>query len=214
MDADATLFVSQQMMIKREREWVSNFFTTGLWTGSTTATDVTPGVLWSAVGSTPIEDIDAQKDSISEKTGYEANTLVLGPEVFTQLKSHPDILDRIKYTQKGVITMELLAGLFDVDRVLVPRATRNTAAEGLTASFDYLYGKNAFLCHVASSPGLQVPTAGYTFSWTGLGNNNFGDAIKKFRMEHLESDRVEQNSAFDQKLVTANMGMFFSAVVA
>lgn len=214
MDRDATNFVSQQMMIKREREWVSAFFVTGNWTGSTTGTDVTPGVLWSAVGSTPIEDVQAQNDSIAEKTGFKPNTMVIGPEVFTQLKSHPDILDRIKYTERGIVTKDLLASLFDLERVLVPMATRNTSQENITASFDFLYGKNALLCYVTPTPGIQIPTAGYTFSWTGLGQNNFGDAIKKFRMEHLESDRIEQNSAFDQKLVTANLGMFFSAVVA
>lgn len=214
LDRDAANYLSQQMMLQRESIWISSFFTTSLWTGSTTGTDVTPGTLWSAVGSTPIEDVQAQNDSIAEKTGFAPNTMVIGPEVFTQLKSHPDILDRIKYTERGIVTKDLLASLFDLDSVMVAKGTRNTAAEGATASFDYFAGKNALLCYVTPTPGINIPTAGYTFSWTGLGQNNFGDAIKKFRMEELESDRVEQNSAFDQKLVTANLGMFFSAVVA
>jgi hypothetical protein len=214
MDRDSTEFITQDMMIRREIEWTSAFFATSTWTGSTTAGDITPGNLWDTVAGTPIDDIMEQKDSISEKTGFDPNTMVLGPEVYKELKEHPDILDRIKYTQTGIVTADILASLLDLDRVLIPKATRNTAAEGSADSFDFLYGKNALLCYVTPSPGLLTPTAGYTFSWTGLGGNNFGQAVTKFRMEQLKSDRVEIESAFDQKQVAANMGVFFSAVVS
>jgi hypothetical protein len=60
-----------------------------------------------------------------------------------------------------------------------------------------------------------VPSAGYTFSWTGLlGSGAEGGRISKFRMEHLKADRIELEQAFDLKLVAADLGYFFNTVVA
>ena len=41
-----------------------------------------------------------------EQSGRKANTLVLGARTITGLKNHPDIIDRIKYTQRGVVTTD------------------------------------------------------------------------------------------------------------
>jgi len=59
------------------------------------------------------------------------------------------------------------------------------------------------------------PSAGYTFNWTGM-VGNVGTAatrIKSFRMEHLSSDRVEIETAFDMKQIGAELGYFFLNVI-
>lgn len=214
-DRDATLFISQKMMLRKEKQFVSDYFKTGIWTGSTSGSDITPGTLWDNSSSTPIEDVEEQVDAVQEKTGYRPNTLVVGPLVHRALKNHPDIIDRIKYVQRGIVTEEMLAMLFGVERYLVARATNNTANEGATASMSFLYGKNALLCYSAPNPGLMVPSAGYSMSWTGLfGAGALGTRMKKFRMEWLESDRVEGDCAFDLKQVAPELGVFFSAAVS
>ena len=218
LERSHTIYVTQQILLKREVDWVSNFFTTGLWTGSSTGTDLVGTVdftQWDNIVSTPIEDITQQSDSISRKTGYRPNTLVLGPEVYTTLKNHPDILDRVKYSQKGIITEDILAVLFDVERVLVPRAVRNTANEAITATYSFLYGKNAFLGYSAPAPGLYQPSAGYLFTWQGLfGAGAEGVRIKNFRMEQNAANRIEGESAYNMKVVGADLGCFFSAAIA
>lgn len=108
-DIDTTNYLTQQMLLSKELDFLSNVFVGSTWTGSTTAGDITPGNLWDTVAGTPIDDIEEQKTSVAEKTGFTPNTLILGPEVTKELKEHPDMLDRIKYTQTGIITEELLA---------------------------------------------------------------------------------------------------------
>lgn len=213
LERDATEFVTQKLMLRREIEWASTHFTTSVWdTDKTGGTDFTK---WDDVSSTPIEDIEEQKDTVAKNTGFVPNTLVLGPEVFTQLKNHPDVLDRVKYTQQGVVTEELLAGLFGVDRVLVPRAVKNTANENATASYSYVYGRSALLVYAAPNPGLMQPSGGYTFVWTGLlGGGNNGIRIKTFRIEERSSDRVEGEMAWDMKVVASALGVFFSSAVS
>jgi hypothetical protein len=218
-DQEATEQVTQKLLTKREIEWASAYFGTSKWDTDLTGVDASPGanqfLQWDDASSNPAADIAVGAEAIRSATGYSPNTLVLGASVYAQLKNNSSVLERIKYTQKGVVTAELLAALFDVERVLVAKAVYNTAAEGQTASMADIFGKAALLLYAAKSPGIRTPSAGYTFAWTGLlGAGAMGMRIKKFRMEHLESDRVEGEMAFDQKLVAADLGCFFTTAIA
>lgn len=218
-DRDATEWVTQQLLLRREKEWATNYMATGIWTGDQTGVAAAPAanqfLQWNDTASTPIEDITAQVLVIAKRTGFKPNKLVLGPEVFDKLRHHADVLDRYKHTQRAVITSDLLAPLFDVDEVLVPMAVEETAAEGAAESFGFIHGKSALLVYAAPRPSLMHPSGGYTFSWTGLlGAGQEGNRIKRFRMEGLSSDRVEGEMAFSQKLVAAECGVFFATAVA
>lgn len=211
MDRDATNFLTMRKMIRMENQWTADYFTTGVW-----ANDVTPGNLWSAYASSdPIQDIETGKTTVLSNTGFEPNTLVLGYEVFSQLKNHPDLVDRFKYTTSEVVTAQIMARLFDLDNVYVAKSVKATNVEGETAAYAFSHGKHALLCHVAQTPGLLAPSAGYTFEWTGVaGDLGEATAIKTFRMEHLESDRVEIQAAWDNKVVASDLGYFFNGAVA
>lgn len=222
-DREATTYVTQKAMIRREKAFAATYFTTGVWTTDITGVSGTPGAgetkQWNDAASTPIEDIRAAKLVIKQSTGFTPNTLVLGEEVWSALADHPDIVDRIKYGQTpgspAIVSKQAVAALLELDRILVMGAIENTATEGQTAVHAFIGGKKAMLCYSAPTPGLMTPTAGYTFSWTGLtGNGVEGNRIKKFRMEALESDRVEIQFAFDMKLVSADLGYFWSSIVA
>jgi hypothetical protein len=180
------------------------------------ATDKTVSTQWSDVLSDPFTDIEDGKRAILVSTGQMANTLALGYDAMKALKNHPSIIDRIKYTSDRTVTAEVLARLFEVDRVVVASAVVDSAAEGKTGSFSFIHGKNALLCHVAPSPGIEVPSALYMFAWSGLapGLGSMGMAISKFRMEHLKADRVEGELAIDVKVTGSDLGYFFPNVVA
>lgn len=222
-DREATAYVTHKALIKREKLFVQKFFQAGLWGTDYTGVANSPSganvLQWNDANSTPIESVRAAKRSIAERTGFEPNKLVLGRSVFDALLDHPDIIDRIKYGQTvgapAQANTATLAALLGVDEILVMNAVENTAKEGAAASHSFIGGKNALLCHAASAPGLMTPTAGYTFSWTGLlGAGGEGNRIKSFRMEQLGADRIEIDMCFDQKLVSADLGQFFSGIVA
>jgi len=216
LDRNASEFVTRALVIKRERDWAAAYFTTSKWTGSTTGGDITPGTLWSAAGSTPIEDIQAQIDSVQAKTGYKPNRFVMGKSVASILKNHPEFLDRIKYTQQGVVTLELMAAVLGLEKVLEAEAIQNTAIEGAADALNYIADKqDALLVYAAPQPSLLVPSAGYTFSWTGYtGAGPSGQRVSRFRMEHLRSDRVEGEMAYDLKMIAPELGAFFNEAVA
>ena len=141
--------------------------------------------------------------------------MVLGYDAFRQLRHHPEVVDRVKYTTANTPTEATLASLFGVDRILVARAIQNSGAEGAADSFDLLHGKNAALYYVAPSPGVLTPSAGYQFTWTGVSDGlgqNVG--ISRFRIPELRCDRIEAQQAWDYRVVGSDLGYFFSSCVA
>ena len=217
---EATEFVTRRLMLRRELQWVSDFFATSVWGTDVTGVAGTPTTgqtkQWSDyTSSDPISDIENAKSGILSATGMEGNTLVLGYDVFKSLKNHPDLVDRIKYTSSQTITTDMLAAMFDIPRVIVAKAVKATNNEGATEAYSFAHGKKALLCHVAPQPGLLTPSAGYSFSWTGV-SGGLGATIgtSQFRMESIKSDRVEAEMAFDNKVIGSDLGYFWDSIVA
>lgn len=217
IDRASTEFVTQRLLLKAEKQFVSTFFTTSVW-----GTDVVGGsdfTVWSNLSSaTPNEDVETGKETILKNTGFKPNTLVLGYQVYRKLKNHPAIQNQIKYVQAvtgKTITTDLLAQYFDVERVIVAQSINATNNEGGTAAYNFVFGKHALLLYVPPNPGLMTPSAGYTFSWTGVsGGLGSTVGVKKFRMENLAATRVEAEIAFGMKVVATDLGYFFSGAVA
>lgn len=224
VDRDATEFLTTKALIRREKNWVTNYFAGGVWTNdfdgvaSGNAWGSGTVLQWNDANSTPIEDIRKASTTVLQSTGFMPNTLVLGKAVYDALVDHPDMIDRIKYGQTpgspAIVNRQALASLFEVERVVVMSAIENTAAEGAANSHSFIGGKKALLVYAAPSPGLMTPSAGYTFVWTGMYNSLGGTRIRQFRMEHLMADRVEIDMAFDHKLVAADLGFMFDSVIA
>ena len=218
-DKDGQIFVSQKMLIRREMEWATKFFKTGVWShekAGATAADATHYIFWNLETSTPIADITQETISMAEITGFKPNTLVLSPYVFNALKNHYDVLDRVKYTETGIVTTALLASLFEVENVYVAWAVVNTAAKGTDAAISFIMGKNALLCYSNPNPSLRTPSAGYIFAWTGLeGSGAYGNRIVRLPMDllGLGVERIEGEIAFDAKKVGDDLGVFFKDIV-
>lgn len=220
VEADAARYVTQQMLMKRDLVWADGFFKAGIWATDMTGVAAAPAagqfLQWDAAGSAPADDIMLQMETILEATGKKPNTLVLGAQAYRALRNNDEILDRIKYVQRGIVGTDLLAAVFDLDRVVVASATNNTAVEGAAVSTSFIVGgKAALLTYSAPSPSLLTPSGGYMFSWNGLtGAGPQGNRIKRFRMESLAADRIEGEMAFDAKLVASECGCFFASAVA
>lgn len=219
-DEDAVAFVTDKILLNKENNWARTFFKTDVWgTDLQGAAAAAAGkvVYWDDyANSTPIEDITAASTAQAEVTGKRPNTIVMGRRAYDALKNHPDFLDRVKYTQKGVVTTDLIAQMFDVDRVLVANAIQNTAKKGQQAAMSFILGNHVLLCYTTNAPRLKTATAGYTFVWTGLmGSNALGGRINRFSMPQLGigTERIECELAYDMKVIAADMGTFIENAV-
>jgi hypothetical protein len=212
-DKNATDIITKKILLTMESEWASKYFVTGVW-----GTTVTPSPLWSAANSTPVEDVSTGILTMLAATGYRPNVLVLGFQVYNVLRNHPGIVDRVKYGQTpgtpAIPKSSDLAALFDVDRVVVTEAVINSAAQGAADSVGFVAGKHALLAYAPTSGNVELPSAGYTFVWNGIVPGGGMVGVETFRMQNIKADRVEGTTAFDQKLVSADLGYFFLSAVA
>ncbi len=211
-EQDATQFLTQKMLIKREVEFVTNFFTTGnLWTGSSDGADLIGGTdftRWSNAASTPIEDVHNWSARVESNTGFLPNKLVVNRVGWYDLKNHPDIVDRVKHTSSDAVTTDLVARLMGIDDVLVTGAARVTSQEGSTDVGAYIGGDDALLVYSAPTPSLLQPSGGYTFTWSGLIGSNEGQVIDTRREERQVSDVVRIRGAWAQKRIAPAVGVF------
>jgi hypothetical protein len=217
--AGATTLVNR-LLIHREEQFAASFFAAGIW-----GTDATPSNLWSDyTNSTPIRDVTTARRTMQLKSGgFKPNTMVIGKEVRDILINHPDILARLNggatVTNTALITDAKLAEIFEVENFYVMEAVKNTGAEGLAESNAFIGGKNALLVHTPRTAGLMTPAAGLTFAWNNIqGVSNLGVTVESFSDDALKRQQVAEHiqvkMSYDMKVVGADLGYFFEAVIA
>lgn len=228
-DRDASEYVSHALLLKREVLWAEKFYKKGVWALDLTFSDnggsvrpaanggLTGGTYWNLPVSTPIKDVRAMQVYLREETARKGNVLVLSPYVYATLMDHEDIIDRIKYVQKGLVGADLLAQVFEVDKVVVPYAIQNTEKPGKDGKYRFILSRDsALLVHTPSAPALKTPAAGYIFTWTGLqGAGAYGNNIVRIPMPWLGFDttRIEGNMAFDMQVVCKDLGIFIEKAI-
>lgn len=221
-DREAAYLVATLTQLAREVVAAATVFVTGVW-----GADKTQGVdfnQWSNYGqSTPLDDVTQWKDQIEGKIGVEANNMLIGKQVWSGsgglsngggLKWHPQLIDTIKYTQRGQLSQDLVASLFELDKLLIGRAIYTTSAEGVLESgvtYSRIWGKNALVFYNPPGPSIFKPMACLTIVWNRVANAI--QYIKRMRDEQSELDIIEGNSYFVQKVLVSAAGIFASSVV-
>jgi hypothetical protein len=217
-DRLATNLVTELIMLNREVAFATNLFTTSVWAGGTSGGDNTISTVWSNYsGSSPLTEVEGWRDTMQGSLGRDPNTLVIGRQVWTQLKYHPDVIDLIKYSQavRGPIAPSSFAAMVEVDNVFVGSSIYTTSIEGTaeaSVSYTRVWGKHALLLYVPPGPAMENPAAGYTVVWQRVPTAN--QYIKRMRNEETEVDIIEANSYYQQKAVVTKAGAFCSSVVA
>lgn len=134
---------------------------------SSNKTTLTSTAQWSDYTGTsnPITDVETAKEAIRASTGKMPNVMVIGPKVLSKLRAHPSIVDRMKYTGRDVATLEILASLFGLDRVIVGGAISATDA----GVFSDVWGKDCVLAYseLSSLSDMGTPSYGYTYNLNG-----------------------------------------------
>lgn len=224
LDDSTTQWLTQMALQRMERQFATDFFTTGVWgtdlTGTSATSSASEFIQWDqAATSDPVYDIDRGKLAVNDATGFTPNTLVVDLRTYMALRRHPLIIDRVTggstSANPAVVSRQSMATVFEVERLLVSSASKATNVEGETVATAAAVGKNALLCYVPSSPSLVEPSAGYTFMWDAAGS---GQDITIYSIDNplkgAGTVRQEIEMAWDNKVTSTVLGYFYSGTVA
>lgn len=213
LDQSATQYVSHKLLIRRERLFADAYLQASVWGTDNalgTATDK-----WDDASSDPIEQARTAIRTVQGNTGYRPNRAIVGRSAWDALLDNDAILSRItggsNNAMPAAVQRQLVAQLFEIDEIFVADAVYNSANKGATEATDFVVGDVALFYYAPPAVGLEEPTAGTQFSWTGyLGATPSGQRIKRFRVEANAADRIEGEMAVDYKVVAPELGYFFS----
>jgi hypothetical protein len=162
---DATELVTARVLLIRERAMQTMVGTAANY-ASGNSTTLSGTAQWNDyVNSAPISDWRTGVRAMHAKLFIEPNTAVIPYQVMSQLMDHPDFIERIKYSERGVLTAEIIAAIFNIGSVIVPGVGHNTANLGQTATLAYLWGKDVIMAYVPARPGKRIPAFAYEFTW-------------------------------------------------
>lgn len=151
--------------------------------------------------SDPVTAVEAKKATIQSAVQKLPNVLVLPYEVYQKVRMHPKVVEKVQYVKLGVVGPDVLAQLFDVERVIVPRAHVNVAKRGQTYSMSYIWGKNAFLCYVPAKSAMKQIAFAYSFVWTAAPGSINGHIVEVWRDNNRKADMVRIEKYYDQKVI-------------
>lgn len=199
LDVDATEFLTEKILMRKEVDLATLITTPANWANTTSLTST---FAWSAntTLSNPITFVDSACSVIGLNSGKTPNVVAINLPTFNAAKEHTSIVDRLKYTSADSVSESLLARLFNVNEVLVGRGIRNTAEEGLADSLSWIWTDVAFVAYVERNPGLKKVSALYTISQAESGNPYY---VKRWREEELEGDYIEVDTKYQHKVISS-----------
>ncbi|HUU42900.1 MAG TPA: hypothetical protein VMX57_03925 [Planctomycetota bacterium] len=167
------------------------------------------GNQWSDyTNSSPLVYVKGKMQTIQKAIHRRPNLLVLGEEVADVLAYHPSLSEFFKYTRPGVVTPEMMAQAFRVDRVVIASATYDTQNIGQsTQAGDYIWGKHVLLCYVGTGPEVEMPAVGYQLSYQNR-------RTQIYREERITSDIVRVNELMLAAVTNASSGYLIKNAVA
>lgn len=198
--SDGTELVTSQLLLIRELA-IKNLLTTAANYATGHSTTLVGTAQWSDYSGTsvPILDVRTGRTTINGKIFLDPNTMAVPYEVMAKLENHPSLITRIQYSERGILTPELISALLGGQRILVPGAGYNSANPAQTAAISYIWGKDVFMAYVPPSPGLKVPAFGYEFVW---GYPSGGPMVtERWTEVKRKSEIIRVSRRYDLKLV-------------
>jgi hypothetical protein len=177
-----TGFLTDLLLLGYEKRVADLVFTYGNYATSGLRITLTGDDQFSATSSDPIGVVDTAKDACF----MEPNTIIMGQEVFNILKRHHQLLDHVKggatSSAPAMISQEIMAEIFGVDRILIGKAKYNANKKGQTASYSRLWGKHLVVAYIDPSVTLDNLSAWKTFRWNQV-STGAGYKVRRYRDE-------------------------------
>lgn len=212
---------TEQLKLHMDRVFADGYFKSGAWTNEWAGVTTTPSgkqfYKFSDSNCDPVKFIGDRRVEMMREGRRKPNVLALGVEAYEALKNNASILDRVKYSgstaNPATINANVLAQLFEIDRVVVLNSTYNKGGYGSTSMDFVCDSKGALLAYAAPNPAIDEVSAGYTFAWDMLGNGQYL-AFDQYEGEKgMHTEFIEGLTSYTSKKVCDELGVFMKECV-
>ena len=195
----------EKILLRQEYEMQKVLFTTTTFSSNGTLTSAT-SMRYVTTTSAPIQQALSACSVILRDSGMKPNKIATNFHGFMSLKENLNIIDRYKYTQKGILTKELLAAAFDVDEFHVGTTSYNPAKEGEDLSMNTIHPSDFLIGYFAPAPGLRTRTAATIFR-----KSNFGAPmmVKNWKSEDIDGEYIECQSMYQIRAVATSCAYLY-----
>jgi|SRR5215469_11074959 len=147
------------------------------------------GAQWDLASTTPIKDIRTSMRMVHKLAFLQPNQAIIPYKVMSALEDNSDLISRIQYVERAILTPDLVASLLSLDNVVVPGFGYATNNPGQTLSLTYLWNIEVLMAYAPPRPGLKVPAFAYQFTWgfPGGGAGGLGFGSGAFSGEGIDS---------------------------
>jgi hypothetical protein len=202
-EADGTGLVTQQLLLGRELA-IKNLVTATATYDTGYSTTLSGTAQWSDyTNSDPIGDWRTGVRKIHSGLFIEPNTAVIPYQVMSVLEDHPDFIERIKYSERGILTADIIAAVLGIASVIVPGVGYNSANPGQTASLGYLWGKDVLMAYVPPRAAMKTPAFGYEFCWRYP--NGGVQLVDRWFDNDRKADLIRVQRRYQLKMVGVNV---------
>lgn len=196
-DRDGTELVTSKIVLGRELA-MKNLVTDATQYATDMTVTLSGGAQWNSANyatSDPIKDIKAGRRAMHANVFMEPNTAIIPYQVMAELEDHPDFIERIKYSERSILTPEIISAVVGIRNIIVPGTG---IASGSDLIPGYLWGKDVLLAWVPPRAGLKIPAFAYEFVWTIGGSTQ---VVDRWRENRRKSDVIRCSRRYDLKLV-------------
>jgi hypothetical protein len=209
--------VTEQLLLAREKRVADLVLSTSVITQyDTLAGDEQWDDADYAAVNDPIARFLTAQETIAAATGMVPNRAVMSRQVFNALRRHPLILERVSMTGTGgrdarVINAEILAQVFDLERVLIADTQYNSAKEGASVDIDPVWSDSVLIYHYRPGPELEMPRLGAILNWEAMA---LPRQITRYREARIKSDVFQCTEYVDEVVMSAPSGYLLTDVLA
>jgi hypothetical protein len=170
---------------------------------------------WTGSGADPIDDLWIGMANVEDVTGQKPNSIIFGRQAWRSFRNQTAVLNKFYGTAGAsnngrIVTPDMVKGLFELDRVLIGGAYRNTNDEGQSASLSLMWGDHVLIYYAPTTPRVDKPSFGYSFRWNGVQGMDMGAEV--FQDEKRKAEEVQLGYFQDEKLTASALSFLITNV--
>lgn len=190
---------------------------TGNYSGRTTGA----GTVWTAHSTAvPIDNVETAVQAVYGRTGIKPNTLMLSWKRFRDLRRCDQVIEAITSAGAGQaakasdITLELLARVFDIEKVVVGDMPYNAANIGQTGSISSIWSDtSALVAYIDRSGNVSMPTHLRMYHW-GEDGSTFDGLVEDYMDDSQRKHIIRVRQDTHEKMVIEELGQLITGVAA